>query len=67
MNANIGMLDRALRLGAGAALIAFGIYDETSMRWIGLLGPVLIITALVRFCPAYWLLKLKTIKGRAET
>lgn len=58
---NIGMLDRSLRIVAGIALLAFALFETTEWRWIGLAGPVLIVTALVRFCPAYWLLRIKTV------
>ena len=67
MTANMGMVDRALRWVAGAALVAFGLYNETPVRWIGLAGAVLIATAWVRFCPAYWLLKIRTLGSRAKT
>ncbi|HQT67188.1 MAG: hypothetical protein B7Z78_13560 [Rhodospirillales bacterium 20-60-12] len=58
--ANIGTVDRLLRLVVGLGLIAFGLYDTTPLRWLGLVGLVLIGTALFRFCPAYRLLGLGT-------
>ena len=61
MTANIGMIDRGSRLVVGLALMAFAFYGTGAWRWVGLAGPILVLTALIRFCPAYWLLRIKTI------
>lgn len=66
MAANIGMIDRGLRLTVGLALVVFAFSYACAWRWVGLTGPVLILTALVRFCPAYWLLRLKTVARSAS-
>ena len=50
MKTNIGKIDRVLRLLAGVAIIAAGVYFKS---WLGAIGIVPILTALVRFCPAY--------------
>ena len=60
MAVNVGMFDRALRLVVGLALAGFALYDTTEWRWVGVAGPILILTALIRFCPAYWLLRIRT-------
>ena len=60
MAVNVGTFDRGLRIVAGLALIAFAVHDTSAWRWVGVAGPVLIVTALVRFCPAYWLLRIRT-------
>jgi hypothetical protein len=57
MKPNIGTLDRVLRILAGLALLGAGLYFQT---WWGLLGLVPLLTALVRFCPAYLPLGLST-------
>lgn len=55
---NVGSVDQIIRLLLGAALIAcVFIGPQTPFGWIGI---VAIITALFRFCPAYWLLGIKT-------
>lgn len=56
---NIGTLDRTLRLAAGAAILVWG---WTQQNWLGLVGLVPLITALVSWCPLYTLLGLKTCK-----
>jgi hypothetical protein len=50
MKPNIGNIDRVIRFVAGAALLATGYYYR---NWWGLIGLLPILTALVRFCPAY--------------
>ena len=67
MTKNVGTTDRILRIIVGFGLIAFGLYSVSSFRWIGLTGPVLIATAIFRFCPAYWLLRIRTAMRPAST
>lgn len=51
MKANIGTADRILRIIAGATLIALAATGIIGV-W-GYLGVVPLVTAFVRFCPAY--------------
>lgn len=63
MNSNIGMFDRIVRLVIGVLLIAFALaigFPNTGWNWVGWIGVVPIITALVGFCPAYRLLGFST-------
>lgn len=64
MAANVGSIDRVLRLVAGLLLAGFG-YAMLSDIWtyvaIGA-GAVLALTALVGFCPAYRLLGINTCR-----
>jgi hypothetical protein len=69
MAANIGSLDRILRLVAGAALIAtaflsgLALFDDTTVKYGAVLvGVVLIVTGLVRLCPLYSILGIRTCK-----
>ena len=51
MTANVGTVDRAIRIAFGLALIG-----ATLMGWIGVwgwLGLISIATGVFRFCPAY--------------
>jgi hypothetical protein len=50
MKPNIGFTDRIIRVILGVALLGAGYYFKSA--W-GFLGLVPIITAVVRFCPAY--------------
>lgn len=65
MSINVGTADRVIRIIAGIGLIAYAAVSHGAIRWIGLAGVVLIITGVVRFCPAYWLMRIKTI-GRPK-
>lgn len=61
---NIGPVDRSLRLLAGLVLLAFFALSPSPAHWLGLVGVVPIITAIVRFCPAYTLFGVNTCKTK---
>ncbi|MFZ5691689.1 MAG: YgaP family membrane protein [Pseudomonadota bacterium] len=63
MTVNMGMLDRAIRIVVGILLIAFAIpvyFPQTGWNWLGWIGVVPIVTALLGNCPAYTLLGVST-------
>ena len=63
MTVNMGMLDRAIRIVVGILLIAFAIpvyFPQTGWNWVGWIGVVPIVTALLGNCPAYTLLGVST-------
>lgn len=63
MTTNIGSIDRIFRILAGVALIAFAlgyIAPGTGWNWLGWIGVVPILTALLGNCPAYSLLGVST-------
>ncbi len=62
MQANVGTLDRVLRALIGIALLAVAALGHGPIRYVGIAGIVLVLTALVRFCPACWLLRLRTTR-----
>lgn len=53
MTANVGNIDRIIRILAGIALIAWALMGGPIWAWIGVLP---LATGLFRFCPAYSLL-----------
>lgn len=61
MKANVGSLDRALRLLAGAGLLAWAALGGPVWAWIGL---VPLATGLVGFCPLYRVLGICTKRSR---
>lgn len=65
MSINVGTADRVLRIIAGTALIVYAAVSHGAIRWIGVAGLVLIVTGILRFCPAYWIMRIKTI-GRSR-
>jgi len=61
MTRNVGTADRILRILVGVALIAFAIAEpDAGWSWIGWIGVVPIVTALIGWCPAYRLLGMRT-------
>ena len=58
MKPNIGSIDRTLRIMAGFALLSLIFILEGNAKWFGLIGMVLLFTAVVRWCPAYAVLGL---------
>ena len=62
MTANVGGIDRVIRLIAGLGIIGAGVYYGS---WWGAVGVVPLFTSVVRWCPPYALLGISTC-GRAE-
>lgn len=63
MSANIGLVDRIVRIVLGLALIAFAlglVGPATGFNWLGWIGVVPLVTAIVGSCPLYSLLRLST-------
>jgi hypothetical protein len=58
MKANVGNIDRVVRIVVGLALIGLAIAGTIGL-W-GYIGIVLVLTGLVRVCPAYSLLGFNT-------
>ncbi|OCW97282.1 DUF2892 domain-containing protein [Alishewanella sp. HH-ZS] len=60
MQANVGGIDKVLRIIVGVVLIAAA---ATGMiGWWGWLGAIPLLTGLFNFCPAYTLFGIKTCK-----
>ncbi len=58
MRANVGTIDRALRIVVGLVLIALVfVGPQTAWGWLGLIP---LATAFIRFCPLYRLLGICT-------
>lgn len=60
MKANVGTIDRALRVIVGLALIGLTLSGHIGV-W-GWIGVVPLVTGIFRFCPAYTLLGASTCK-----
>jgi hypothetical protein len=68
MSANLGTIDKILRIAIGIALLMFAIpigFPATGWNWIGWIGIVPIFTAFIGVCPAYTVLGIST-RGRAK-
>lgn len=58
MNANVGTIDRVLRVVVGIILIALAFTGQIGV-W-GYIGVVPVLTGLFRFCPLYSMLGMNT-------
>lgn len=60
MTRNVGNIDRVVRVIIGVALLSLIFVLEGNLRWIGLVGLVPLLTALVGNCPLYSIVGLST-------
>jgi len=60
MTANVGGIDRMLRIVVGIVLVSLFFVLEGNARYLGLIGLVMLATGIFRFCPAYTLLGVNT-------
>lgn len=65
MKANVGGIDRALRIAVGLALIAGSLSGAIGL-W-GWIGVIPLATGLFRFCPAYLPFGWNSCKVKRET
>lgn len=56
---NVGRFDRSIRIVAGLVILVLGLVFQS---WWGLLGLVLVGTAMINFCPIYRLFGVNTRK-----
>ena len=64
MKANVGQLDRIVRIAAGIVLLSLIVLVPGPGRWWGLLGVIPLATASLSFCPLYSLLGISTCPAR---
>jgi hypothetical protein len=67
MGKNMGSTDRIIRIVIGLVLVAYAIplgFPSTGWNWVGWIGIVPIVTALVGNCPAYSILGISTCGSR---
>lgn len=60
MNANVGGIDRTLRIVVGIVLIALFFVLQGPARYLAILGLVALGTGLLSFCPLYSVLGIST-------
>lgn len=63
MRPNMGNMDRIGRIVLGLLLLAYALqlgFPATGWNWVGWIGVVPILTAVVRYCPAYSLFGIRT-------
>lgn len=57
MNKNVGKVDKVLRIIVGLAIIIYGVIVGS---WLGLVGLIPLLTAVISWCPLYCPLKIST-------
>jgi len=62
MGKNVGSVDKIARIVIGLALIAFALFGPADMgwKWVGWIGVVPILTALMGWCPLYSIVGIRT-------
>ena len=60
MTANVGSIDRGLRVVLGLGLLSLVFVLDKPNNWFGLIGLVPLLTAGMRFCPLYTVLGVNT-------
>jgi hypothetical protein len=60
MNTNVGSIDRVLRVMLGLVILSAVFWLQGSMRWLGLIGLVPLLTGIFSFCPLYTALGIRT-------
>jgi len=56
MKANVGTIDRSIRIILGLALLSLLFLLDGRIRWVGLIGVIPLLTAVASFCPLYSIL-----------
>jgi hypothetical protein len=67
MKANVGGIDKVIRIVAGLAILSLVFILEGSARWWGLVGVVPLFTGFFGVCPAYALLGINTCPMQRKT
>lgn len=63
MSANLGSIDRILRIVVGVAAVTFAMLSDHELAIWGAIGVVPLFTAVVGWCPAYLPFGIKTCKS----
>jgi hypothetical protein len=64
MKANVGGIDRVVRIIAGLAILSLYFVLEGNARWWALAGLVVLATGVIRWCPAYLPFGISSSKGK---
>jgi len=67
MKANVGGVDKVLRIVVGLGLLSLIIVLEGNARWWGLAGLVPLLTGLINFCPLYPIFGFSTCSTKGKS
>lgn len=60
MKPNVGTADRIIRIIIGIVLISLFFILDNNWKYLGILGIVMLLVGIVRFCPLYTIFKIST-------
>ncbi len=63
---NIGKVDKIIRLVLGVILLSLFFLLNGNWKYIGFIGFIPIVTALLDFCPLYAIFKISTVKKETK-
>ncbi len=64
MQQNVGNIEKIARVVIGLGLLSLIFILEGNMRWVGLAGIILIVTAAIGWCPISSVLGINTCKTK---
>ena len=64
MTANVGGIDRAVRILVGLALLSLLAWYPGEAKWFGLIGLIPLGTGLMGYCPLYSLFGINTCPAK---
>ncbi len=65
MTKNVGIIDRIVRIVIGLGLLWYAIFAApTGYNWIGWIGVIPIVTALIGNCPLYSIIGVSTCPAK---
>jgi len=67
MKANVGGVDKILRIVVGLGLLSLILILEGNARWWGLVGLVPLLTGLINFCPLYTFLGFNSASAKDKS
>ncbi|GAB6106581.1 YgaP family membrane protein [Fusibacter bizertensis] len=59
---NVGSVDRLIRIILGILVLSLFFVLQGALKWVSIIGIILIITGLINFCPLYVPFKINTNK-----
>lgn len=60
MKENVGTVDKIIRMILGIVFLSFYFILDSGLKYISIVGIVLILTAFLKFCPLYTIFGINT-------
>lgn len=64
LKANVGTADRIVRIILGLALLSLFFILDGGIKYISLVGIVLLLTSFIKFCPLYTIFGINTCSSK---